>query len=373
MDKMRILALHTDSFGGYGGIAAANRHFLRALCAMEMVQEVVGLPRLMPETPTDSVPALLTMRTDALGGKLNYTWALIRLLATDRAFDLVWCGHIHLVPLALIAGTLTGAPVVLHVHGIDAWTTTGKGLVDRLVPRVDHVISVSETTLERLARWSGLDPERGAVVPNTVDFDGLSPGPKPPELLDRYDLHDRYVLMTMGRLVGKERRKGFDRVLEVLPDVVDERADIAYMIVGKGPDRPRLEQKAERLGIRDHVVFTGYVPDHEKADHFRLADRFVMPSEGEGFGLVLLEALACGTPVIASTRDASREAVADGEFGVLVDPRSSSDIKEAILKTRTRPDPAIVREQFGPEAYRSRVERTLSDLCERDGHDAAAQ
>jgi len=365
---MRILAPHTDSFGGYGGIAAANRHFLRAACTTEAVDEVVGIPRLMPEIPTETLPEALTLRTNGLGGKWPYLRALLRELAVDRNFDLVWCGHIHLVPLALLAGRLTGSPVVLHVHGIDAWTPTEKPLVNRLVPRVDAFISVSETTKRRLVEWSGLGADQGYVVPNTIDFDGLSPGPKPSSLLDRYDLHDNHVLMTMGRLVGPERKKGFDRVLEVLPDVAAERPDVAYMIVGKGPDRDRLERKAARLNVRERVVFAGYVPDHEKADHFRVADQFVMPSEGEGFGLVLLEALACGTPVVASRRDGGREAVADGEFGTLVDPRSNSDIKEAILGDAARPDPEVVQQRFGPEAYRSRVARTIIDLRKHDGH-----
>ncbi len=364
---MRILAPHTDSFGGYGGIAAANRHFLRAACATAGVDEVVALPRLMPNAPSESIPDELTLRTESLGGKWRYLRTLLRLLAVDRDFDLVWCGHIHLVPLALAAGRLVGAPVVLHVHGIDAWTPTEKPWANRLVSRVDRFISVSETTKRRLADWSGLDPETGVVLPNTIDFDTLGPGSTPPNLLDRYDLHNQYVLMTMGRLVGPERKKGFDRVLEVLPDVLDERPDAAYVIVGKGPDRTRLERKAERLGVRDRVVFPGYVPEDEKADHFRLADRFVMPSEGEGFGLVILEALACGTPVIASTRDGGREAVADGEFGMLVDPTDSDALVNAILVEPTPPDPEAVRERFGPAAYRQRVERVLNAVTADDG------
>ena len=360
---MRILALHTDSFGGYGGIAAANRHFLRAVCAVDAVEEAVALPRLQSEPIDEPLPAGLTWRPDGLGGKGAYLKALLHLLATDRAFDLVWCGHIHLLPLAWPAARLLGVPVVLHVHGIDAWTPTDRGVANRLVSRVDRVVSVSRTTLRRLADWSGLDPERGVVVPNTIDFDGLAPGPVPDALLDRYALHDNYVLMTLGRLVGKERRKGFDRVLEVLPEVAAERPDVTYLIVGKGPDQPRLEQKAERLGVRDQVVFAGYVPEDEKADHFRLADRFVMPSEGEGFGLVVLEALACGTPVIASTRDGSREAVADGDFGVLVDPHAPDEITQAILTSQDAPSPAAVRDRFGPAAYRERVRQAIQGLA----------
>lgn len=365
--NVRILAPHPDSFGGYGGIAAASRHFLRAVCAVEEVEEVVALPRRQPTDLNAPVPDALTWEVDSLGGMTEFIGALLRRLAVDRDFDLIWCGHLHLVPFALLARQCTGAPVAVHVHGIEAWEPTEKWLANKLVSRVDHVISVSETTKERLVAWSGLSPEHGTVVPNTIDFDGLGPVPKSPELLDRYDLHDRYVLMTMGRLVGEERRKGFDRVLDVLPEVAAERPDVSYLIVGKGPDRSRLEDKAERLGVHDRVTFAGYVPEDEKADHFRLANRFVMPSEGEGFGLVLLEALACGTPVIASTRDGGREAVGHGDFGVLVDPREPTQIVDAILNEQTAPPRKAVCDRFGPAAYQQRIEKLIPAVAAGNG------
>jgi glycosyltransferase involved in cell wall biosynthesis len=335
---------------------------------MEAVDEVVALPRVTDgEAANEDLPNSLTYRTEGLGGKGDYIWALLRLLATDRGFDVIWCGHVHLVPLALLARQLTGAPIVVHIHGIEIWEPTGRWLVDALVSQIDHFISISGVTKERFVRWSGVAPERGTVVPNTVNFRGLSPGPKPSYLLDRYRLHDRFVLLTLGRMVGKSRRKGFDRVLEVLPDVVGQCSDVTYLAVGKGPDRPRLEQKAERLGVRDRVVFAGYVPEEEKADHFRLADRFVLPSEGEGFGLVLLEALACGTPVVASKIDGGREAVADGEFGRLVNPRKPEELVSAICEEQAPPDPEKVRIRFGPSAYQRRVEEVLHTVASEVG------
>jgi len=366
---VRILAPHPDSFGGYGGISVANRHFLRAVCRMEAVDEVVALPRCMNgDAAKEDLPNSLTFRTEGLGGKGNYIRTLLRLLATDRGFDVIWCGHVHLVPLALLARQLTGAPIVLHIHGIEIWEPPGRWLVDSLVSQINYFISISGVTKERFVQWSGVAAERGTVVPNTVKFEGLSPGPKPSYLLDRHGLHNRFVLLTLGRMVGKERRKGFDRVLEVLPEVATRRPGVTYLVVGKGPDRPRLEQKAERLGVRDRVVFAGYVPEDEKADHFRLADRFVLPSEGEGFGLVLLEALACGTPVVASKIDGGREAVADGEFGRLVNPRNPEELVSAICEEQTPPDPAKVRTRFGPSAYQKRVEDVFHTVLSETDH-----
>src|SRR5439155_2564410 len=96
--------------------------------------------------------------------------------------------------------------------------------------------------------------------------------------------------------------------------------NVVYVVCGEGPDRSRLERKAVGLGVRDRVVFTGFIPEALKADYYRLADAYVMPSRGEGFGIVFLEAMACGIPVMGSRLDGSREALLDGELGVLVNP-----------------------------------------------------
>ena len=123
----------------------------------------------------------------------------------------------------------------------------------------------------------------------------------------------------------------------MLPDLVAALPDVAYLVVGDGSDRERLEEKARALGVADRVVFTGNVPEAEKADHYRLADVYVMPSQGEGFGFVLLEAMACGIPVIASTLDGGREAVRDGQLGMLVDPADRDELKRAILDALRQP------------------------------------
>jgi glycosyltransferase involved in cell wall biosynthesis len=175
------------------------------------------------------------------------------------------------------------------------------------------------------------------VVPDCIDLAAYGPGPKQDDLLARYGLEDRTVMLTLGRLASGEQYKGHDEVMEVLPDLVDEVPDLSYLICGDGDDRPRLEAKAERLGIGDRVVFAGYVPEDEKADHYRLADAFVMPGRGEGFGIVYLEALACGVPVVASEADASREAVRDGELGTVVDPDDLEDVKSGILDALHEP------------------------------------
>ena len=335
----RFLALVGDAFGGHGGIAKFNRDLLKALCSYPACGEAVAVPRLM-QGPPGTLPEKLTWITTGLGGKLRYATAMLKSLrrcagpgsAGARGYDLVICGHINLLPFAFLHRLWFKTPIALIIHGIEAWHPPQRSFVKVLARRVDRFVAVSELTKARFLAWTGLPPEIGLVLPNCVDASLFGSGPKSPALLQRYGLQDKTVIMTFGRLASEERYKGFDEVLEVLPDLARQIPNLAYLIVGDGQDRSRLEAKARSLRMQDRVIFAGRISEAEKADHYRLADAYVMPSQGEGFGIVYLEALACGVPVVASNADGSREAVRNGELGELVDPRNPEEIKAATLR-----------------------------------------
>lgn len=174
------------------------------------------------------------------------------------------------------------------------------------------------------------------------------------------------MIMTLGRLASAERFKGFDEVIEALPALAEHIPHISYLICGDGSDRARLEQKAESLGVRHRVTFAGFVNEAEKADYYRLADAYVMPSRGEGFGIVFLEALACGLPVMGSRTDGGREALLDGALGCLVDPSDPSDVVRGVLETlkngsRARPG---VPYCYSPQAFTERVNAIVTGVLE---------
>lgn len=360
---MRLLVLVTDAFGGRGGIAKFNRDLLTVLCTQPEICEVVALPRILLEAP-GSLPARLTYRTSAAGSKTSYICVLLKALASERPFDGVLCGHLHLLPLAVLAAMQCRVPLLLVIHGIEAWQPPQSPLVRRAVSRVDAFVSVSAFTKARFLAWSNLPPARGFVVPNCIDATLFGPGPKRSDLLDRYGLRGKTVLMTLSRLSAQERYKGIDEVLEVLPALAQEIPNLTYLVAGDGDDRRRLEQKARALGIPERVVFTGYVPEAEKADHYRLADTFVMPGRGEGFGIVYLEALACGIPVVASAADASREAVRDGLLGRVVNPDDPDDLKagirSALGQTNRQVPPELA--YFAFDRFQARWYRVLDDV-----------
>ena len=182
------------------------------------------------------------------------------------------------------------------------------------------------------------------------------------DLLEQYGLRGRTVLMTLGRLAADERYKGIDEVLDVLPALRAKHPGIAYLVVGDGSDRARLQDRVEKHGLGGVVQFTGRIEEAEKADHYRLADAFVMPSRGEGFGFVFLEAMACGIPVVASATDGGREAVRNGMLGELVDPRDRASlirgIRSALARARGRVPEGL--DYFATPAFEARLRMWLT-------------
>lgn len=358
----RVLALVSDAFGGHGGIAAYNRDVINALAEDETIDAIVALPRLMPHPPV-GVPAKVDFDTVSARSAARFVLRALRRGLFGGRFDLIYCAHINLVPIAWLLAKLTGTPWALCLYGVDGWQRTGRWFVDRLTPKADHYLSISQLTLDRFREVWPVDPARCTVVRNAIHLDQFGTAPKNSALEGRYGLAGKSVLMTFGRMDLSEQAKGFDRVIPLLPRLREKVPNIAYLACGEGSERPHLEALAEAAGVRDLVVFAGKIDEAEKADHYRLADLYVMPSKGEGFGFVFLEALACGVPVIASTIDGGREAVRLGEIGQMVDPFDADALEQAIL--RGLKQPRSIPEglaYFSYPNFRRRIQRTLQPL-----------
>jgi glycosyltransferase involved in cell wall biosynthesis len=358
-----MLMLVGDAFGGWGGIAKFNRDFLSAVASHAATTEVVVVPRQIVG-PVGTLPDKLDHRARAARGASSFLAEVARLAAAGGRFDAIVSGHINLSPVAWAMGALKGAPVVMIVHGIDAWRPTSRAIANLAARRIKGVIAVSRTTLSRFESWAGTKGAGAFVLPNTVSLGRFQPGRRSDDLLDRYGLRGRTVVMTLARLDASERYKGVDEVLGVLHDLAEAIPDVTYLIVGDGTDRQRLEAEARRLGVAERVVFAGRVDEERKADHYRLADAFVMPGRGEGFGIVYLEALACGVPVVGSVLDGSRDALLDGRLGVLVDPNDRADLLRGIREALRRPKgevPALLSE-FSEDRYVERVHAILDAI-----------
>lgn len=316
------------------------------------------------------IPERLTYRTASASGKIRYAIESTRAAMGER-FDAVICSHINLLPVAAAAAAVQRVPLLLVIYGVEAWEEKRGALVTKLLKRVNAVTAISEYTKKRFLEWAGVEASSVHVLPCGVDMRKFGPGAKRGDLVRLYGLRRRSVILTVARLAGAERAKGIDEVLESLPALAKQVPNVTYLVVGDGPDRERLETKARVLGVANRVVFTGYVEEKEKADHYRLADVFAMPGRGEGFGIVYLEALASGVPIIASKADASAEVVLSARMGYAVNPDKPAELQAALVDLLSRVGKAVPRElmTFSLASFRARwnwlmAEMQIGDLAE---------
>jgi len=235
------------------------------------------------------------------------------------------------------------------------------------------VFPVSRYTAD-LARGCGVPPERIHVVANGVDTELFTPRDKA-DARRRLGLGQRRVVLTAARLVP---RKGVDTVIEAIRAIAPRYPDLAYVVVGDGPDRQRLEALAGPLVGSGRVLFRGRVPREELPDYHAAADVFAMPAREErdgcveGFGLVFLEAGACGTAVIGARSGGIADAVEHEVNGLLVQPADAPALAAAL---RLLLDDDELRGRMARQGLvRARgmtwsrcAEAILSQLCHRLG------
>jgi phosphatidylinositol alpha-1,6-mannosyltransferase len=179
-------------------------------------------------------------------------------------------------------------------------------------------------------------------------------------------------------MAAAERYKGHDVVLRAMAAVVAKIPNLTYVVAGGGDDRARFEALTDKLGLREHVVFTGEVSDSVLAALYQRSEAFVLPArtvlddrnpQGEGFGIVFLEAMAFGKPVIGPRFGAPAELIRQGENGLLVDPEDPASVAEALLNLLTHPDAARemgkagsdwVRRNHAYESFRGRLRQMLA-------------
>ncbi len=267
--------------------------------------------------------------------------------------SLIISSHVNFTVVAYLLKQLTGIPYWAVAHGLDAWNITNTKLQTAL-QHADRILAVSNYTRDRLLKEQNLDPNKIVLLPNTFDASRFQVAEKPKYLLERYGLKPQQpVILTVSRLASLDSYKGYDKIVQALPEIKRHISDVRYIIAGKGDDRPRIEQSIAQLNLQDCVTLAGFVPDDEVCDHYNLCDVFAMPSRGEGFGIVYLEALACGKPTVGGNQDGAIDALCHGELGALVDPL---DVP-AIAKTLTRilqgtyANPLM----YQPEALRQQV------------------
>lgn len=365
--RKKVLFLNLSGFRFSGGIETFNRCFMKALWELE--QEGVLMSQAISAYDQTSIDDYFpSAKYTGFGGKrLRF---LLHALYAARSFDIIVLGHINLAPVGVLLKKLyPEKQLMLIAHGIEVWQPL-TGMKHKLLSACDLLFSVSRYTFDKLVTEQGVDPGKITIFPNTVNpyF------PWPSRLEKDYRRRERLgiaadspVLLTLSRLAASEQYKGYDLVLRSLPELKKTYPNIRYIIAGKydAAEKQRIDTLIAELKLEENVILTGYVPDGELVSYYQAADVFVMPSRNEGFGIVFLEAMLCGLPVIAGNLDGSVDALRDGELGLLVDPTRVESIREGIatmltsMPTRRLADAAEIQKKvivyFGFKQYMNRL------------------
>jgi phosphatidylinositol alpha-1,6-mannosyltransferase len=263
--------------------------------------------------------------------------------------DVIVCGHVITAPAALLSWRLLAVPYVVFTYGQEVRRRRWERLLSLLLPSARLVVTCSRFTRSAVVHLKVL-PERVRVLYPGVDTRRFTPAADGP------GHQRRRTLLTVARLT--DHWKGHETVIRALPLIKTECHDVRYIIAGEGPLRPHLEAVARGVGVDRDVVFLGEVPDDGLGDLYRSCDVVVLLSResaadggAEGFGIVCLEAGACGKPVVAGRSGGLVDAVEDGVTGILVDPDDTSAVAGAVVSVLQ--DPSLAR-RMG-EAARQRV------------------
>jgi glycosyltransferase involved in cell wall biosynthesis len=358
-----------ELFAADGGIQRYSRTLIRAL---QVVRPHTRLrvfirndhPQHLPRKGWSGVSWF-----PARGSSVRMARSLARAALSQRP-QLLLSSHPNFAPLQVLHQRLTGSPSWCSAHGIEVWALR-RGPKRWALPRLQRLLPVSRFTAERLQRQLGSGCPPIGVLPNSFDQTRFSLGAPSQQLLQRYGLHpEQPLIFSLSRLSPADAYKNLHKLIEALPALLPRWPDLRLLIAGEGDDKPRLQALANQVGVDEQVIFSGRIAEQELADHHRLATVFALPSSGEGFGIVFLEALGCGRPVLAGNRDGSLDPLGDGRFGLLVDPHLPLAPALASLLARQGEDlwfqpqalAMAVGETFGFCAFCERLDAQLATL-----------
>ena len=357
-----------EIFAKEGGIQSYVKDILEAYSSLKMphraeiflLRDPVGCENPFDTNSSFNFHYLKTLPPWLGRTKLAYSLLTCLLLRRPKH---VFCGHINLATLIQNLTVPLGIPYTVLTYGKEVWYPLPQEQ-QKALQQAKAIWTISRYSRDRLCEANEIHPKKVDFLPCAVDGNTFTPSGKPPELVKKYGLADAKVLMTVARLWSGDIYKGVDVTIRALPKILQAEPQVKYLIVGRGDDRTRLEQLAKDLGVAGSVIFAGFVPARELVEHYRVADAYIMPSQ-EGFGIVYLEAMAVGIPVLSGDADGSADPLADGTLGWRVPHRNPIAVAEACLEilqgNDKRTDGRWLREQalanFGKEAFTNKLKK----------------
>lgn len=333
IDKGSIsnLFVYLSATSSVGGIQKVNLNFMRALKVSETSSNRTSVISVYDKF----VDSFYTNKLYFKGFNTNKLAFISHLFFCEMPEDNVIIGHVNLLPILIIFKCRKPKiKVKLIVHGIEVWNN--KGFIYKILMKtLDEVISVSEFTKRKVTEIYGLKPENVIVVSNSLSstFNINDNFESPQYLIERYNLKNKKIIFLLSRISELDRYKGYLNVIKAISEIRFDIPNILFLIGGKTEESELnfINLLIDDLNLNDHVKIIGFLEEEEVIDHYKLADVFVMPSEKEGFGIGFIEAAALGVSVIAGNQDGSKEALLNGEIGVLVDP---NDIPQLVCEIK---------------------------------------
>jgi phosphatidylinositol alpha-1,6-mannosyltransferase len=357
-----------------GGIQRAGRHLAAVMTEFATGR---GLEcRLLslndtPELHRMSVAAREFVFTGSERAKGRFAATAMR--AARRHAKLVIAAHPNLAPVAQamrIAAPRMKSIVV--AHGIEVWEPLST-LRRRALGGSSLILTPTQDTANHVASQQQIPRDRIRVLPWALDPDFEALAASTPQNSLPANFPSGRVLLTVGRWLSSERYKGMDMLISALPRLLHEWNDLQLVAVGEGDDQPWLEQLAEGCGVRRHVHFFSGLKYSELAACYSACEIFALPSRGEGFGFVYLEAMARGKPVIGGAHGGAPEVIDDGRTGYLV---HHGDIPQLATSIETLlSDPELAREMgargrervnrdFKFSVFSKSLKKIFRELCE---------
>ena len=337
----KVILLTLQTFSATGGIQKMARTLAHSLVQICQKNQWDFQLLSLYDADNDLLPQYLPAHTFK-GFNKNRSAFVLNTLFTAGKKDTVILSHINFAVIGvLIKLVKPNCRVWLIAHGIEVWRplTFHKKL---LLKYCDKILCVSAYTKEQMIKRHGTDERKCYILNNAIDpfIEQPDDFSKPEILLKRYSimLGDQ-VVFTLTRLASTEKYKGYENVIAAIGKLKHQFPGIKYILAGKydSKEELRVNDLIKKHDVRANVILTGFIDESELVNHFLLADLFVLPSKKEGFGIVFIEALACGLPVICGNADGSVDAIRNGELGKAINPDDGEELQQQIASHLLHP------------------------------------
>lgn len=327
---MKLLYLGLKIFSATGGIEQVNKNWLFALSSLADKEKLRFMAMSLYDDDSDG---RYVHNLNFRGFKNNPFLFGLSTIWNSFSSNVIVISHLNLSLFALIAKLLNPSlKIIVQLHGIEAWANLS-GVQERLLNQAHKILTVSKFTRDIvLNKYAKL--ENKIIVFNN-SLDGIAKYQFNEEERNKFrsklNLNDNQkLIITIGRLLNSEAYKGYDKTIEAIAKLNNN--NIVFHIIGKSEEieKDRIQKLIIENNLQTQVKLIGFVNDDELISYYQAADLFVMPSKGEGFGLVFIDAMANGLRVIGGNADGSVDAISNFPESYLVNPDDVDEILNSI-------------------------------------------